>query len=77
MKYTPVAHKKLLINTGTYIKFPGNHCLEYSEREIIGKCKIRVVITSTRIIGVGSGCTGLTAAATDIETATTRMLSPK
>ncbi|MBW1969447.1 MAG: hypothetical protein JRF45_04610 [Deltaproteobacteria bacterium] len=28
---------------GMYINFPGNHCLEYSEREIIGKYNTFVV----------------------------------
>jgi hypothetical protein len=27
---------------GIYIQSPGNHCLEYSDREIIGKYKTRV-----------------------------------
>ena len=27
---------------GMYIQFPGNHCLEYKDREIIGKYKTRV-----------------------------------
>ena len=62
---------------GTYIQFPGNHCLEYQDREMIGKCKILVAKTSSRNPKVGSAGTGFTAVTTDMEVATIKTLAPK
>ena len=38
-----IAHNILFVTMGMYIQSPGNHCLEYNEREIIGKNNTRVV----------------------------------
>jgi len=62
---------------GTYIQFPGNHCLEYQDRETIGKRKTLVAATSMRNPKVGSAGTELTAAKTDTEVATINILDPK
>jgi len=62
---------------GTYIQLPGNHCLEYQDRETIGKCKILVAATSMRNPKVGSAGTELTAVKTDTEVATINILDPK
>jgi hypothetical protein len=71
------AQIKLLTNIGTYIQLPGNHCLEYSDREMIGKCKILVIPTSIRNPNVGSAGTGFIAVATHMEVATITTLDPK
>jgi hypothetical protein len=75
--YIPAAHIKLLTKMGTYIQFPGNHCLEYQDREMIGKYKILVATTSIRNPNVGSADTGFKAVATDMEVATINTLDPK
>jgi len=62
---------------GTYIQFPGNHCLEYRDREMIGKCKILVATTSILNPNVGSAVTGFKAVATDPAAATIKTLDPK
>ena len=62
---------------GTYIQFPGNHCLEYQDRETIGKCKILVAATSIRTPKVGAAGTVLAPVKTDIEIATINTLEPK
>ena len=75
--YIPAAHIKLLTKMGTYIQFPGNHCLEYKDREMTGKCKILVAITSIRTPNVGVAGTGFIADATDMEVATIKTHDPK
>jgi hypothetical protein len=62
---------------GTYIQFPGNHCLGYQDREMIGKYKILVAKTSIRNPKVGSAGTGFAAVTTDMEVATIKTLAPK
>jgi hypothetical protein len=47
-KYRNVAHSKLFIDLGKYIKSPGNHCREYQDSDMIGKCSIRVTATRVR-----------------------------
>ena len=62
---------------GRYIQFPGNHCLEYTDREMIGKCKILVATTSIRNPSVGSAVAGFKAVATEPAAATIITLDPK
>lgn len=62
---------------GTYIQFPGNHCLEYQDSETIGKCKILVATTSIRTPQVGAAGTVSAAVITDMEVATINTLEPK
>ena len=62
---------------GTYIQFPGNHCLGYQDREMIGKYKILVAKTSIRNPKVGSAGTGFAPVTTDMEVATIKTLAPK
>jgi hypothetical protein len=76
-KNIPAAQIKLLTSMGTYIQFPGNHCLEYRDREMTGKYIILVASTSIRSPIVGSAGTGLIAVANDMEAATIKILNPK
>ncbi len=39
---------------GMRIQSPGNHCLEYQDREMIGKCNIRVAVTRVRRPNAGT-----------------------
>lgn len=38
-----IAHSRLFRKMGIWINFPGNHSLEYSEKETIGKYNILVI----------------------------------
>ena len=62
---------------GMYIQLPGNHDLEYKDREIIGKCSIRVAPTSILIACDGVDCAALMVVARDIVIGTIKTLSPK
>ncbi len=76
-KNIPKAQIKLLTNIGTYIQLPGNHSLEYKDREMIGKYTILVAATSIRSPVVGSAGTGLIAVATALDAATINRHKPK
>ena len=40
--YSAVPQRRLFAIMGMNIQFPGNHCLEYKEREMMGKYNTRV-----------------------------------
>ena len=60
-----------------YIHAPGNHDLEYNEREIIGKCSIRVTPTKILITSEGAGCGTLMLLAKYMVIGTISALIPK
>jgi hypothetical protein len=59
------------------IHSPGNHCLEYRDREMIGKCNTRVVATRVWRPMVGVDCAAFRAPATDMVIGIIKTLSPK
>ena len=71
------AHKKLLINMGIRIQSPGNHCREYQDREMIGKCNMRVAKTRVFRPIVGIDCADCSAPAADMVIGKITTLSPK
>ncbi|MGD1974292.1 MAG: hypothetical protein PVG73_09505 [Desulfobacterales bacterium] len=73
----PAAHKQLLMNMGRPIQFPGNHCLEYQDKEIIGKCSMRVTVTSAFSPMVDVVCAAFKLPATDMVIGRITTLSPK
>ena len=72
-----MAHKQLLVNMGIRIQFPGNHCLEYQDKEMIGKCRMRVKATSAFSPIVDADCAAFKLPATDMVTGIITTLSPK
>ncbi len=76
-KQIPPAHKRLLIKMGIRIQSPGNHCLEYQDRAMIGKCNIRVAATRVCIPNVGIDCAAFRAPATDMVIGMIKTLNPK
>jgi hypothetical protein len=62
---------------GMRIQSPGNHCLEYQDREIIGKCKIPVTATRVCIKIVGIDCAAFRVPATDMVIGIINTLNPK
>ncbi len=62
---------------GMRIQSPGNHCLEYQDREMIGKCNIRVAATRVCRPNVGIDCAAFRAPATDRVTGIITTLSAK
>ena len=62
---------------GMRIQSPGNHCLEYQDREIIGKCNMRVAATSVCIKSVGIDCAAFRVSATDMVIGMINTLNPK
>ena len=62
---------------GTRIQPPGNHCLEYQDSEIIGKCNTRVAATRVCIALVGVDCAAFRAPATDMVIGIINTLNPK
>lgn len=75
--YIPAAQIRLLSDIGRYIHSPGNHCLEYQAKDMIGKCKMRVAATSSLKPNVACAGTGFRADAADIETAIIETLAVK
>jgi hypothetical protein len=65
------------MNMGRWIQFPGNHCLEYQDKEIIGKCSIRVTATSVFSPMVDVDCAAFKVPATDMVIGIITTLSPK
>ncbi len=62
---------------GMRIQSPGNHCLEYQDKEMIGKCNIRVAATRVCRPIVGSDCAAFKAPAIDMVSGIIETLSPK
>jgi hypothetical protein len=62
---------------GMWIQFPGNHCLEYKDKEIIGKCSMRVTATSAFSPIVDVDCAAFKVPATDMVMGIIKILSPK
>ncbi len=62
---------------GMHIQPPGNHCLEYQDSVIIGKCNIRVTATSVRISNDGPDWAEFMVLATDMVSGTIKTLIPK
>ena len=65
------------MNMGRCIQFPGNHCLEYQDKEMIGKCSMRVTATSVFSPIVDADCAAFKAPATDMVSGIIMTLSPK
>ena len=62
---------------GIRIQSPGNHCLEYQDREIIGKSNIRVSATRVCRPIVDIDWAAFRAPATDMVTGKIKTLRPK
>ena len=62
---------------GMRIQSPGNHSLEYQDREMIGKCNIRVAATRVCRPIVGIDCDAFRPPATDIVIGIIKTLRPK
>ena len=62
---------------GMYIHSPGNHCLEYRDREMIGKCNTRVAATRVWRPMVAVDCAAFRALATNMVIGIIKTLSPK
>ena len=62
---------------GRVDSFTGNHCLEYQDKEIIGKCSMRVTATSAFSPMVDVDCAAFKVPATDMVIGIITTLSPK